>query len=218
MRLRRPFVDASVALFPSDHYVNDDPAFMSHVRAAFAAIEKYRHTVVLLGAEASAAETGYGWIEPGDRIGLLPLFRVRRFWEKPTQEVAQVLWKGGCLWNTFVLVARVPTPLALIAAARPKLHQAFDVLNDAIDTPQVHHTIQRLYAGIGPSSFSDEVLSAAPHTLAVLPLSGVEWSDIGEIHRVVPQLAANDSPIAGHLMTQVSHQSEPESEVIQNRE
>jgi mannose-1-phosphate guanylyltransferase len=184
MRLRRGFHDASVALFPSDHYVSDASAFMNHVRVAFDAVEIHRHTVVLLGAEATAAETGYGWIEPGRRIYPSLLFRVKRFWEKPTQEGAQILWKGGSLWNTFVLVSRVSRLLALIAAALPRLHQAFDVFKDALDTPQEHVAIERLYAQIAASSFSDDVLSIVPDSLAVLPLRGVEWSDIGEAHRV----------------------------------
>jgi mannose-1-phosphate guanylyltransferase len=184
MRLRRRFHDASVALFPSDHYVSDAPAFMSHVRAAFDAVEIHRQTVVLLGAEATAAETGYGWIEPGRRIYPLPLFRVKRFWEKPTQEGAQILWQGGSLWNTFVLVSRVSRLLALIAAALPRLHQAFDVLKDALDTPQEQAASDRLYARIAASSFSDDVLSIVADSLAVLPLRDVEWSDIGEAHRV----------------------------------
>jgi len=184
MRLRRRFHDASVALFPSDHYVSDAPAFMSHVRTAFDAVEIHSHIVVLLGAEATAAETGYGWIEPGFRIYRSPLFRVKRFWEKPTQQGAQILWKGGSLWNTFVLVSRVSRLLALIAAALPRLHQSFDVLKDALDTPQEHAAIERLYARIAASSFSDDVLSMVAGSLAVLPLRDVEWSDIGEAHRV----------------------------------
>jgi mannose-1-phosphate guanylyltransferase/mannose-1-phosphate guanylyltransferase/mannose-6-phosphate isomerase len=160
--------------------------------------------VVLLGAEATTPERGYGWIEPGRRIYPSLLFRVKRFWEKPTQEGAQILWKRGSLWNTFVLVSRVSRLLALIAAAVPRLHQAFDVLKDALDTPQEHAAIERLYARIAASSFSDDVLSMVADSLAVLPLRGVEWSDIGEAHRVYRALdraqhlacvAASDSTI-----------------------
>jgi len=212
MLLRRRFYGTSVALFPSDHYVSDDPAFMRHVRAAFDAVEIHRHTVVLLGAEATMAETGYGWIEPGHRINFSPLFYVQRFCEKPTREDAQILWERGCLWNTFVLVARISTLLGLIETALPMLYHAFDVLNDVLDTPQEYQKIERLYAGIAQSSFSDDVLSVAQDSLAVLPLRGVDWSDIGEAHRVYrvleraqpSRVIANVSTIAGRLESRAS--------------
>jgi mannose-1-phosphate guanylyltransferase len=179
-----------------------------------------------LGAEATAGETGYGWIEVGGRIGLSPLFRVQRFCEKPTREDAQILWKRGCLWNTFVLVSRASALLALITTALPELYQAFVSLEDVLDTAEEYQEIERLYARIAPSSFSDDVLSAAPDALAVLPLRGVEWREIGEAHRVYRVLEraqpgwviANVSTIASQLKPKASPADGQESELIQNEE
>src|SRR6185436_5545322 len=55
---------ATVVLFPSDHQVRDEVAF---VRAATRAamVASVRDCVVLLGAEPDGPEEDYGWIVPG---------------------------------------------------------------------------------------------------------------------------------------------------------
>ncbi len=184
MRATRQFHDGSVAVFPSDHYVGDDTRFMGHVKVALDAVDGERDTVVLVGAPATAAETGYGWIEPGGQIGRSRLYRVRRFWEKPSPASAQALWQRGCLWNTFVMVSRASTLVSLIASALPDLCKAFDAIEGSLGTGREDDAIERLYREIEPISFSDRVLALAGDRLAVLPLSGVEWSDIGELHRI----------------------------------
>jgi mannose-1-phosphate guanylyltransferase len=99
---------SSVAFFPSDHYFSDDLAFMAHVESAFAAAHARDDQVILLGIKPEGPEGEYGWIEPvltGIEDNTDALCRVRRFWEKPTSEVARRLMARSCLWNSFVMVA-----------------------------------------------------------------------------------------------------------------
>jgi len=106
--------------FPSDHYIADEEMFTEKVTSAFVAAETVSG-VILLGAAATVPETEYGWIEaePMETGSRLP--GVRRFWEKPSRAVAQMLLDRGCLWNTFVMVGRVDTFLELIRSAAPRL-------------------------------------------------------------------------------------------------
>jgi mannose-1-phosphate guanylyltransferase len=64
MRVAAKAPKAIVALFPSDHYFADDEAFMSHVDAAFDAVQARPTMITLLGITPSSPETEYGWIEP----------------------------------------------------------------------------------------------------------------------------------------------------------
>ena len=59
---------AQVAIFPSDHFVNDDREFMRHVDMAFAAVRSRPELTVLLGIQPESPETGYGWIEPASAV------------------------------------------------------------------------------------------------------------------------------------------------------
>ena len=79
--------DATVVVYPSDHFVLEEAAFMAHVAEVVAFVERQRHGIVLVGARAMEPDTEYGWIEPGDAVGATAsgaICRVARFREKPT--------------------------------------------------------------------------------------------------------------------------------------
>ena len=117
------------------------------------------------------------------------LYRVDRFWEKPVLPLAQRLFGGGCLWNSFVMVAYVPALLALIANTVPDLYEAFAAAWPMLGAAGEAKAIQSLYSRLRSSNFSDEVLARRPETLAVLPVTGVAWSDLGEPKRVLASIA-----------------------------
>jgi mannose-1-phosphate guanylyltransferase len=190
LRLSKAAPGAHVAVFPSDHFVSDDREFMRHVDLAFDAVGSRPELTVLLGITPHAAEPGYGWIEPGELVvRRAPLFRVRRFWEKPGGDVAGELLRAGCMWNSFVMVARVSTLIGLIMVALPELFASFSKIHDLLGTAQEPGGIERLYERIPSASFSDEVLERYPINLGVLPVHGIEWSDLGEPQRVMAVLS-----------------------------
>jgi len=190
LRLSKAAPDACVAVFPSDHFVSDDREFMRQVDLAFDAVGSRPELTALLGITPHAAESGYGWIEPGELVvRRAPLFRVRRFWEKPASDVAGELLRAGCMWNSFVMVARVSTLISLIMVALPELFASFSRIHDLLGTAREPGGIERLYERIPSASFSDEVLERYPINLGVLPVHGIEWSDLGESQRVTAVLS-----------------------------
>src|SRR6266540_4169787 len=54
---------ATVVVFPSDHFILEEAAFMRHVAEGAAFVQRCPEWVVLLGAQPTEAETEYGWIE-----------------------------------------------------------------------------------------------------------------------------------------------------------
>ncbi len=179
----------AVAVLPSDHYVSDDSMFMEHVAAAFAAVEVRPDLVVLLGITPEKAETEYGWIEPGEPIPGTRLLRVARFWEKPAPPLAGTLLDRGCVWNSFVVVARVPALLAMIRDTVPGLSRAFAPVQPLLGTAAELPAVRALYESLAPLSFSEGVLAKRSANLAVLRVRGVKWSDWGQPKRVIETLA-----------------------------
>jgi len=180
------------AILPSDHFVSDDRAFMHRIAAAFEAVRLRPERIVLLGIAPDTPEVAYGWIEPGRSLlssGADALYGVTRFWEKPALPLARRLLSGGCLWNSFVMVAYVPALLALIADTVAEIYEPFAAAWPALGTPAEAKTIEALYSQLRSSNFSDEVLARRPESLAVLPVTGVAWSDLGEPKRVLASLA-----------------------------
>jgi mannose-1-phosphate guanylyltransferase len=197
LRLRQVAPEATVAIFPSDHYVSDDRVFMHHVDLAFRAATALPYVTLLLGITPDRADPAYGWIEPAEPLAFdqVPVFRVRRFWEKPSSEVAQQLWARGCLWNSFVIVAQIRALFALMRSALPTICAAFSGIRPVFGTVFEEETVERLYADLPSADFSHDALERSPDYLAVLPVSGIEWSDFGEPKRVLEVVAR----IEGHV-------------------
>lgn len=184
LRIQRLAGNVPLAIFPSDHYISDDAAFIEYVRSAQELVERRPHTVVLLGIEAQSPETEYGWIERApwpldDEVG----YPVLRFWEKPSLAVAERLIRVGALWNSFVMVGIVDTFLGLIAAGAPELAAAFAPLRTASARREAA-VAERIYACTPAVNFSDRVLVPAARRLAAMRVKDVDWSDWGHPARV----------------------------------
>jgi mannose-1-phosphate guanylyltransferase len=109
---------------------------MRHVEAAFRAVDARPEKIVLLGVEPTRADPQYGWIEPGEfpTNEREPVRQIRRFWEKPPLPIAHRLMAAGCLWNSFVIVARLSTFWGLFLIAMPELWGAFRSVERVLGT------------------------------------------------------------------------------------
>ncbi len=191
LRIAQLAGDVPVAIFPSDHHISDDAAFIEHVSAASTVVRERPCLILMLGVEATAPEQEYGWIECGPRAlapGDHPVFPVRRFWEKPSPTMARALFRRGCLWNSFVIVGWVSAFLQLIKAAVPDLLAAFAPLRRVLGTGRESAVVDGVYARLAVRDFSSEVLARRPQNLAAIVVKGVEWSDWGKPERVIASL------------------------------
>jgi len=86
-------------VLPADHLIEDDAAFVRAVNEALRLAEQ--GLLVTFGIPPSSPETGYGYIECGERCSPGDGYRVVRFVEKPALEVArQFVGSGRFLWNS----------------------------------------------------------------------------------------------------------------------
>lgn len=196
MRLEQNNPDASVAFFPSDHYFSDNRVFMSYVKTAFDALRVNSGTIILLGIEPESPDEEYGWIEPHPMISTNKTHnfaKVRRFWEKPTAEVASKLMTRGCLWNSFVMIGKVSGFLRMIRNSATELFTKFAEVKSKINSGEEAKAIKELYANLPDSNFSKDVLTVMAKDLAVIPVRGSKWSDLGSPHRVFSTLAEIDN-------------------------
>ena len=188
--------EASVVFLPSDHHYTNEGGFLDGVCRAFEAAERQTELAVLLGATPTHAEADYGWIEPGASIenpDALGLYRVARFWEKPSPGDATALYDLSCrwnyLWNTFVMVGGVRALIDMIRSSVPQLYESFErhqTTSDQLDCDPIYKTLT-------PVDFSAKVLSTCPSQLAVLDIGYVGWSDLGDPERVVKLVTELDS-------------------------
>ena len=184
--------EAVVAVFPSDHFVADDAAFMRHVDALRPVVARHRDRIVLVGAAPDSPDPGYGWIEPGVTIERTPpsgdVRTVLRFIEKPSAEEARACLARGGLWSTFVMVGRAATFLDAARRALPELHERLRRIRPFAGTAGEEAAIERAYALAPAANFSQAILAADPARLAVSELPPLHWSDWGTPERVISAL------------------------------
>jgi mannose-1-phosphate guanylyltransferase len=183
--------DAIVGIFPSDHHY-DHPAVLREVLIrAYQAASMNRELVFLIGAEADRPETEYGWIQPGAALTAPGgrAYTVNRFIEKPSADEAGRLLARGCLWNTFVLVGHHRAFVSLIEAAHPGLYEHAESVDALARQDAVDVAWPQSYASLVMSDFSREVLTTKPERLAVVPLPGAGWTDLGHPFRVLDVMA-----------------------------
>jgi mannose-1-phosphate guanylyltransferase len=178
---------ATVAVFPSDHFVGDEAAFMVHIIEVAGWVERHPERIVMVGAHPSGPEVEYGWIEPGEPLGAVrsgSIRAVRRFVEKPSEEVARRCLAGGCVWNTMVVVAKVRALLQLGQERLPDMNERLAHIGAFAGTRLEAWAVRQAFELIPTDNFSRSVLSFCPPALAVSELPPLEWSDLGTPRRV----------------------------------
>jgi len=179
--------EAVVAIFPSDHFIKEETAFMAHVAGMAAWVVRQPDRVVLLGVPPSSAEEEYGWIEPGAVLDMAPcgpVRRIRRFWEKPSAATARTCLEAGYLWNTLVVVAKVSTLVQVGHQWLPDLNDRLARIAPFVGTASEPWAVRQAYALMARSNFSRAILEPCPPFLAVSTLPHLTWSDLGTPRRV----------------------------------
>ncbi|MGH7831673.1 MAG: sugar phosphate nucleotidyltransferase [Candidatus Binatia bacterium] len=179
---------ATVAVFPSDHFILEEEKFMTAVGQAAAETDRHPMDMVLLGMTPDRLEQGYGWIEPEDKGQGGETRAVRRFFEKPSASFARLLMTRGALWNTLVFTARASALWELARRAVPDLYQTFSLVRMMLASRHAPHYIEHVYERMPVVNFSSEVLGPLASSLRVLPVPEVGWSDWGSADRICASL------------------------------
>jgi mannose-1-phosphate guanylyltransferase len=178
--------DATVVIYPSDHYINPEERFMDFVRQATRAVDASPELLVLLGVFPEGVETEYGWIEPGRPVRRkgCRLRKVQSFIEKPQRSVAEGALARRALWNTLVVVGKVEKLWQLGWRCFPEMMVLFEMFAQAIDTPEESDLLGSLYSVMPSRNFSTNLLERVVEDVAVLELRDVIWSDWGRPERI----------------------------------
>lgn len=172
---------------PSDHHIADPDAFRAAVgRAATLANDGW---LVTFGIAATVPETGFGYIERGDRLGDnlgddsetdgIAAFCVARFTEKPdAQRAAQFVAGKKHDWNGGIFLFRADRMLEELAASRPDIAaQTRAALADGQTDGRIVMPDKRAFSAIDGESFDYAVMERTERA-AVVPVA-MGWSDIG---------------------------------------
>ena len=191
MYVRASDPEATVVIFPSDHFIYPEDGFLAVMQRAIWTAEWLADRAVLLGASPNSPEVEYGWIRPGlplDRTVGQGVRAIHAFMEKPSLTEAYSAWNAGALWNTMIMVAKARAIWRLGWRCVPELMPMFERIAAVIGSPQQKAVIDAVYQAMPARDFSSDVLQKVPDQLAVIELNNVIWSDWGKADRIVETL------------------------------
>jgi len=198
MRIAQTDLEAIVSILPCDHSYSAESAFTAALESALEIAEQRTESVILLGAQPTRAETEYGWIEIGEAIGgHSGLFRAEGFQEKPSLPLAEALFLGGSLWNTFLMVGHVNAFLEMAWATVPGLMQVLKSMEVRSFSGGEVRIPDAAYRHIALTDFSRSVLPLATDSLLALRLNNIEWNDLGDSYRVLAALFEKHGEVPG---------------------
>ena len=178
VKLLKQDANAVMVVLPSDHYIQGEKNYIDTLSQAIEMANK-RRCVVTLGIEPNRPETGYGYIEMGERTtGNIPTYKVARFTEKPNLEVAKdFILKGTYLWNSGMFIFRADVILREIEKYLPKLHKPLMEIYKNLDEENEEEVIKEQYEFIDGISIDFGVMQKTRKAYVIK--CDFSWDDMG---------------------------------------
>lgn len=178
VKLLKKDKDATMIVLPSDHYIEGEKLFIDTLAQAVEIAER-RRGLVTIGVTPTRPETGYGYIEMGERNGGdIATYRVERFTEKPNIEVAKdFILKGTYLWNSGMFVWRADVFLREMEKYLPKMYKNLMVIYQHIGEESEQEVIKEQYALIDGISVDFGIMQKTRKAYVIK--CEFIWDDIG---------------------------------------
>ena len=181
--IERDAPDAVLGMFPADHTIGNEPAFLAVIRQAVE-IAAAGENMVVLGITPTRPETGYGYIETGAAASNGAV-RVRRFTEKPNQQRAeQFLAAGNYHWNSGVFLWSARTLANAVREHLPETAPHLEAIAAAFGTPEFERVFAEQYPQCDNISVDYAILEPrsakgeSQSNLYCLP-ADFGWNDLG---------------------------------------
>ena len=178
VKLLKKDKDATLVVLPSDHYIEDEKAFRDTILQGVEVAERKRG-LVTIGVLPTRPETGYGYIEMGERvIGEIPTFKVERFMEKPNIEVAKdFITKGTYVWNSGMFIWRADVFIREMEKYLPKMYRSLMLIYQNLDEDKEEEVIREQYELIDGISVDFGIMQKTRKAYVIR--CEFVWDDIG---------------------------------------
>ena len=202
--LRHRDPEAAMAILPSDHFIRNRDLFHYLLREAFDVARQ--NALVTLGITPAFPSTAYGYIQQGEPLNAnfkYPVYRVKRFKEKPDEKTAQEFLRSrDHSWNSGMFIWRADAILAEIERQMPDLYSALTKIAACWGTPQQDEVLRPLWQNVKVETIDYGVMERAEQVV-VLPAGGLGWNDVGSwdtlFDVLFPDMNGNVSTASQHL-------------------
>lgn len=169
--------DLPMIILPADHVIKNEKGLIDALSAGCEVAAK-ENVLVTIGIKPTSPNTGYGYIEQGEKVSD-KAYRVVRFFEKPSLERAtEYLESGDFWWNGGMFIWKPSAILASIERYMPELYAELCAVEAQLGTPNENAALEKMFAKIPGQSIDFGVLEHEKNCV-VVPTVELGWDDVG---------------------------------------
>ena len=193
---------AVMIVLPADHFIKNKDLFTFLIHSSIEVAQQ--GYLVTLGISPTYPATAYGYIQQGGAIdGKLsyPAYNVEQFKEKPDAVAAQKMLKTGLFsWNSGIFIWSAADIMAEFERQMPDLVRTLDALEIA-KAHKPDDAFAEKWNQLRSETIDYGVMEKAAK-VAVLPASGLGWSDVGSWDSLFEVLLPDDN---GNIFVNSEH-------------
>ena len=189
LKIQKENPNALMVVAPSDHWIEDEKAFLEDLQLSFDACQR-ENILMTLGIKPTFPNTGYGYIEAEENKGT-PIKKVKQFREKPDYETAkQFLQAGNFLWNAGIFIWSVQTIIDSFQKYMPEMHSLFFEGTKVYNTSEEKIFITDNYGKAQNISIDFGIMENADNVF--VKKATFDWNDLGTWGALHNELSENE--------------------------
>lgn len=175
--ISKKYEDAIMMVLPSDHLVKYSSMYQTTLRDACEVAEQ-DDNLVTVGIAPDYPETGYGYIKFVNEICEGRAFKVDKFVEKPTLELAkEYLASDEYLWNSGMFLWKVSTILQKFERFMPDTYEGIMTIRNAIRTSAQEEVLEKIFPTFPSISIDYGIMEKSANIYTIPGTFG--WDDVG---------------------------------------
>lgn len=195
LKVKKQNPNAVMIVAPSDHWIEDENAFVANVQQCFDFCQ-INNALLTLGIKPTFPNTGFGYIEY-DKADANSIKKVIQFREKPNYETAKhFLEQGNFLWNGGIFIWSVNSICNAFEKFQPQMNNLFLQGFEMYNTSDENNFIENNYANAENISIDYAILENAQNVY-VLPAT-FDWNDLGtwgQLHEKLEKDQSNNAVV-----------------------
>ena len=201
IHISQKYEDAIMIVLPSDHLIKHNDIFINTFTQSCKVAEK-ADNLVTIGITPNYPETGYGYIKYNNAKEDGEAYKVDKFVEKPSLEVAlKYIESGNYLWNSGMFAWKISTILGNFKKYMPETYDGLMKIKAAIGTDVENKVLEAEFPNLESQSVDYGIMEKAKN---IYILSGnFGWDDVGSWLAVgrIKSVNEDNNVVNGNVVT-----------------
>mgnify|MGYP003336414632 CR=1 FL=1 len=177
LKIHKENPNAVMVVAPSDHWIENEAAFSTDLKAAFNHAQD-ANALLTLGIQPTFPNTGYGYIEFDSNTNDNAIKQVLQFREKPNYETAkQFIEDGNFLWNAGIFIWSTQSVLSAFKTLQPSMYALFNKGQSVYNTELEAEFVATHYEQSENISVDYAIMEHSNNVCVIT--ASFDWNDLG---------------------------------------